>query len=536
MKLTLRASMIALAAALAACGGGSSDDPADPTRDTPNQQSGGNAPQKVTVEGPITGFGSIHVGGKKFEVLNSTIVQVEGQNGVGGGQSLLKLGHRVRIEARRLANGTYEADEVEYDEDIRGPVVRIDADADDPLLGSFKVVGQNVVVDELTVLSEDFTDRNGDNVFDLTDLSPAHGGAVFVEVSGTVTADGLIASRVDLLERQEAGDPDEDGDEIEVKGFVDEVIGNGEAIVINEARFEVTAATEVKDDLVISQNLVGTFVEVKADIDENDNYIAVEIELGAEQGFGEDGEAFEIEGILDRVDTSTLDIHAIVVSGQTFEVYDASALVPFVGQRIEIEGTFDGRGVLTLDEFEVEVENNVAIVDEIASIDTGTGSFTTRLGVVVTPTEDSRVQDKLAQQGAGRSLKPVDFIARLQVMDKVRAMGYTDENGEVVWTKVSRRRDIGEGCSLKAPVGAINSGVSFELLDVTVETTGLSEPDGFEIGDVETGSAEFYAMLAEGDEVKAKAKTEAACTSGAMVLGAEGSVEIETDDDEGESD
>ncbi|GGY40662.1 DUF5666 domain-containing protein [Parvularcula lutaonensis] len=473
------------------------------------------------------------VNGKKFEVLNSTVVQIEGQNGVGGGQSLLRLGQKVRVEARALANSN-EADVIVFDEDLRGPAVRITPDGDDPSVGTFKVIGQTVTVDALTIIGEDFTDLNGDGAVDIRDLDGRLGtaGAPFiVEVSGSVTESGFIASRIDKIDRA-AGDPNTDGDEYEVKGFVDQVIGSGTSIVINGTEFLIDNATVLEDGLIADDTLLGVFVEVKADQQADGSYIAREIELGDDNANDapQENEEFEIEGILIPVDTSVTP-NTIVIGGRTIEVDDASGLASLVGQRVEIGGTFDAAGTLVVSKTEVEVENTLGVWDEVASIDTAGGTFTTRLGIVIEPTGESRLLDLSDPQGGPQ--RTVDaFLSRLSVGDDIRAKGYPDASGAPVWTRIRVEPKDRDGCRVMGPPSdPITAGVSFTILGVTVETSSMTAPGSF-LGadDTDLGADAFYNQIASATAVKAKASGDAACATGRMTLADGDEVSLEEDD------
>lgn len=529
----------ALAAALLGCSGGGSSDPAAPGGGA-GGPSGTSQPRgtPISAEGTITGFGSVFVNGTRYAVGDQTLVVVEGQNGVPGGQSLLRIGQKVRIEARQLDDGSAEADTIAYDEDLRGPAVDIMPRADNPAIGTFRVVGQEVVVDALTVFGDDFDDLNADGVIDIRDLDGTAvpgTGVILVEVSGSITETGVVASRIDPLGGDEIGRPDTDDDEIEVKGFVDDVTGDGDAIIINGARFEITASTEFDDGLVADASLVGVFVEVKADIESGGRFIAVEIERGdrdADDDDDREGAEVDIEGILSAVDTVSVP-NTITINGRTIAVDDASALAGLVGQRVEIEGVIGTGDVLELDEVEIERAMTVDVRDEVASVDVDAGTITTRLGITIAPDGESRILDLANPQG-GPSVTPAEFLSRLAALDDIRAMGYPDGEGSVVWTMVRREpRDV-TGCSLKAPVEEpITPGVSFTLRGVTIETSGLTTDDGFENDDDSAiGSAAFYDALDAGDVVRADSLgSDSACTPGAIVLVDGGTVALDSEDD-----
>jgi len=187
------------------------------------------------------------------------------------------------------------------------------------------------------------------------------------------------------------GQPGVDDDELELKGFVESIADDDSSITVSGVVFNIVAGTVFEDGLTLNDDLVGVFVEVKADIAGAD-FVAVRIEL--EDDFTDDdrnGE-FEIEGVLQSVDTASTP-NTFTINGITVPITDASSLTALVGMRVEIKGSFNDDQVLVLREVEQDVEDNVRAEDLVATVDVEGLSFTTRLGLVINPTGDSRVED-----------------------------------------------------------------------------------------------------------------------------------------------
>ena len=202
---------------LTACGGGSSSDNSAPVGPL------ATVPTQVTVVGSITGFGSVFVNGTKYEVASDTIVTIEGETETTGDDSRLRLGMRVRMSAIDN-NGVRTARTIEFDEDLKGPIESITPDGNDPTVGTFSVMGQTVTVDAATVFDDDIGNNDGVAGIDFRDLQTG----MVVEVSGFPTVDGFLATRVDRQLDPAGGDPElgqpgVDGDELELKGFVESV-------------------------------------------------------------------------------------------------------------------------------------------------------------------------------------------------------------------------------------------------------------------------------------------------------------------------
>lgn len=513
---------LALAAALAACGGGGS--------------SSGGGSTAVTSTGVITGFGSVFVNGTRYDTSGAV---VEFENGDLRTEDDLRLGMKVRVRATE-SGGERRALRIRFDNDFKGPARDVTPDADNPAIGTFTVLGQQVTVDENTVFDDDVGDTNEDGAIDIRDLDTDR-GQVVVEISGFPTDDGILATRIDRVNAA-AGDfgrPDVDDDEFEIKGFVDSVADDGSSFVINGVTFLVDVRTEFDDGLAPNQELVGVFVEVEADLDGNGDLIAREVER--EDDFDDDrnGE-FEIEGVLQDVDTDS-DPNTFTINGITVEVVDASRLAGREGNRVEVKGSFNADGLLVLREAKLEVENSVRTEDRVASV--GATSFTTRLGLEITPTGTSRVRfddddDDGPGRGRGRGRGPSDrvtpdeFLARLQIDDEIEARGFPNPDGSVTWTRIERedRDDDDRECELRGPVQSIDANAfTFVIQGVTVFTDGAREFEGD--GEGEIGRQAFFDRLAPGAVVKAESDEDAgdsACQPGELTA-----EKVEFEDDDG---
>jgi hypothetical protein len=528
--MNMRSKTIAIAATamaalgLSGCGGGGGGSSSAPP------PSGANPPPAasiaVTASGVITGFSSVFVNGARYEVENDTIVAIEGENEQLGDDSALRVGMKVRIRANEQ-DGQRVAERIEYDDDLKGPARDVIVDSTDPSLGSFIVIGQSVVVDANTAFDDDVGDNNADGTIDIRDLVlPA--GQVVVEVSGLVMTDGFLATRIDRVNGS-AGAPDVDDDEFEVKGFVDEVATDGSSFRINNATFlvvEGAGGTFFDDGLVADQSLVGIFVEVEADQDASGNFVAVEVER--EDDFDDDnGDGriddddrngkFEIEGILVSVDTSVTP-NVVVIGSVTLAVSDASALSGQEGRLLEIEGRFDDNGVLVLSDSRPEIENSVRIQDRVS--ETSDTALTTRLGIVITPTGMSRIEDDAGENGD--SLTPDEFLQRIMPNDYIEARGYLDADDSVVWSRIEREDDDDQACELRGPVTSIEgddaNSFSFVIQGVTVDVSQIDSADDFEgVNDQPLGRSTFFEMLSVGDIVEAESDDNGlGCESGRL--------------------
>ena len=510
---------VAAALGLAACGGGGGGGTASqpPTSSNPPPATS----TKVSASGVITGFGSVYVNGVRYDTSAADIeFEDEGRKS----EDALRLGMKVKVEGEREGDNR-RADRIRYDDDLEGPVSAIQPDAANPSLGSFTVAGQDVTVDDNTVFDDSIGDNNGDGSTDLLDLDPAN-GMIVVEVSGFQTEGGILATRVERDDDRQAGDEDD----AEVKGYVtdlDETAGTFRIRALTVAWTPDDLDSEDFPDGTLSEDL---FVEVEGTLLADGTLDADSIEREDDFGRGDDDEGeFEIEGILQAVDTASSP-NTITIDGNTIPVGDASRLTGHVGERVELEGTFDADGVLILDDgddgVKFERENSVRTEDRVETV--GTGSFFTRLGLEITPTGASRIEDDDADDGD--RLTPDAFLARVSAGDYVEARGYPESDGSVIWMRIERDGDEDDqDCELRGPVADGSVGDPFFVIQgVTVDTAQITSAGGFrDENDVAIGRDEFFSRLAAGDVVEADSIDSGGCSDGLLIAE---EVEFERDD------
>jgi hypothetical protein len=139
--------MSLVALAVAACGDSDSFSPTPPAAETIN----------VVTTGPISGFGSVVSNGIEFGTDSATILI----NGDPGGMDDLHVGMIVSIRGTiDVDSGIAEAGEIRFGSDVEGPIAAINSTA-----GTLSVLGQTVLVDELTMFDEtDFDSLAAGNV------------------------------------------------------------------------------------------------------------------------------------------------------------------------------------------------------------------------------------------------------------------------------------------------------------------------------------------------------------------------------------
>ncbi len=370
-------------------------------------------------------------------------------------------------------------------------------------------------LERASFFDNDIGDNNGDGRIDINDLDAAPTQLV-VEVSGLHTSAGLVATRIDRVNMAAAnlGRPGVAGDELEIKGMVASVAPDGSQFTVNQTVFLVGPGSFFADGLLPNEDLVDVFVEVKADVSAG-NFLAVRVEREDDLGIDERHGEFEIEGILDSINT-TVTPHRVMIDGLSIPVDDASGLVNLVGARIEIKGHIDADGVVVIRRNRLDAEENARTEDRVAAVDRTAGHFITRLGLVITPTGSARVEDDAGIDGD--HLTPGEFLDRLQIDDFIEARGIPGSNADVSWTRIERDDNNDRDCRLRGPVGSIDTtNFSFVILGVTVDTSRVADADFADAADQPIGRDAFFAQLREGEIAQATSFAgDAFCASGML--------------------
>ncbi len=308
---------------------------------------GGIGGSGVISSGRVTAFGSVEVNGTEFDTSNAKVIINGVKVGVGDDAVFdnLEIGMIVTVEGSIEEEDSFVADRVIYSPNIVGPVEDIsDIDA---TTKEIVVLGQTVIVNVVTefketdfnAIAEDdvvsvsgyfddtgiiratFLEKIDDVTFevtgfvenldpdletfmindliidyslisdDLPDGIPADDQ--FVEVQGELVAGELLAEEIELAD--ELGG--EDGDEVEIMGFVTEVISENDIIKFKIGNQEVHVDSD--PDMVEyvdgepSDITPGQLLSAEGSL-EDGILFAVEIEFW-------EPDQIEVEGIVDEV-------------------------------------------------------------------------------------------------------------------------------------------------------------------------------------------------------------------------------------------
>ncbi|MGQ0835597.1 MAG: DUF5666 domain-containing protein, partial [Gammaproteobacteria bacterium] len=415
---------VVAAVLLAACSGGGSGSE-DTAASTP-----------VVAVGAITGFGSVHVNGVRFDTSGATVT-LDGQQGT---ESQLRVGHVVRVEGRLNADRRGgRASSIDFDDAVEGPVQSVDGTA-----GTLVVLGQNVRVDALTSFDDDFQPAS---------LAGVAIGAI-VEVSGFRDANGVIhATRI---EREDAAG------EFEVTGTVQDHDAAAKRFSI--AALIVDYSTAQLDDLPGGAPVDGLLVEVKGrSLDANGVLLATRVEGKQKDMDADDDNEAEIEGLITRfVSPTDFDVNGqrvTTTAATRFENGTSANLA--LNARVEVEGNVRD-GVLLADKVEFEREADLRVSADVGSIVATAGTFTV-LGITIQTDTTTRFEDKTDAQ-----VRPFD-LAALRVGDFVEVRGSAGSIPNSIAAARVERDDDEDEIELRGPAANVAQ-PQLTILGVTVMT------------------------------------------------------------------
>ena len=234
------------------------------------------------VYGKITGFGSIHVNGGKFEI-DSSRFDVDGDTSADQSDLAVGMVVRLRVESEDGVFGN-TALEVVYDDEIEGPVVGVMTDPMDPTIKTGTVFGKTITFDQANTqfVGTSFVFIGDEGVL----LDPD-----VIEVSGfRVSPTEITATYVRFIE--DLG-PDS---EVELRGTItDYSPGLPETFKIDG----ITIETDVDTEIEVPNGMLddGIYVEVEGVIRSATSVLAEEIEF-EDEDFDDDVDDISLQGIV----------------------------------------------------------------------------------------------------------------------------------------------------------------------------------------------------------------------------------------------
>jgi hypothetical protein len=463
-RLHSLAAVAAAAAALllTACSGGGGSAPA-PSTPPPAAQS-----VRVVSNGTVTGFGSVFVNGVRYDTSSSQFV-INGQSGT---QAELRVGHVVRVEARRDDAGRFVADRITFDDLVKGPVTSVNIAA-----GRLLVLGQTVLTDPETSFDDNIP---------TTSLAGLTAGDI-VEVSGLRRADGSIQAT--RIERKPAG-------------TLFEVLGSASQVDTNARRFRINALT-VNYSAASVQNFPsgqpreGDFLEAKgSSLSAAGELVASSIEFKRVDDFGGVGMQVEIEGLITRfASTTDFDVAGKRVTTSSATQYEGGTPADLaLNVKVEVEGRIDSAGVLVASKVQFKRQSSSRIAARVEAVDRAANRLVV-LGIDVTVNAATRVEDKSDMRVTNFSLADIvvgDYV-------EVRGAELPAGSNDVVASRLERRR-LDNEVEVRGVVDSVTR-PSLMILGVTIQTNSSTQFE--DAADAPISSDAFFAAAA-GRNVAAK--------------------------------
>lgn len=417
----------------------------------------GESQISVASRGPITGFGSVYVNGRRYATEHASF-EVDDSP---GSESDLRVGMIATVRGYSDDGGrSWQAHKIIYDNEIKGPVSGIEPDPADATRKTVVIFGLSVIFDANTTFDDD-GGLNFDNVT-VGDV---------LEVSGHWGPSGFVATHVELQ------DPDS---EFELKGRIENL--GADSFDIRGFSVSYGATTELEGIKALAN---GLYVEVEGRLDGlGTTLIAHSIEL-EDDGFGDVHEV-EIEGMITDFDplTQMFKIGEQLIDAATAE-REPKSLVLDNGLIVEVEGHLVD-DVLVADEIK-QRGRKIEINAPLESV--GDGHVTFRFNEI----------DIVARVSARTELEddtdnPIYSLADLMPGDFVEFEAFADGSGVINALEIERH-PAGE-ISIEAAVeGFVEADRQVTLLGIEFD---LSAARFENADDVEISATAFFDALEVG--------------------------------------
>ncbi len=413
---------------------------------------GTGSPSPVSAVGPITGFGSIFVGGVEYSTAGAQI-SIDGQ---AASETQLSTGQVVTVSGTVNNDGkTGTATQVTLNGDAQGPVVSVDSAA-----GSFVVLGQTIRITTGTLLDPNIQPA------DITGVQP---GAV-VEVSGFADATGaIVASRVDVK-------PAASG--FQVKGVVQGLDGSGHTLQINGLTVDYSAA------MVTGTLANGSSVLVQGTaLTSAGALVATHVEVLPGLGTATNQRA-NIDGIITTFTSSSdfvVDGQHVTTDANTNMTLHGATLGPNL--EVDVQGQFNTSGTLLAQKVEAKPRSASLIAGTVDSVTSPSNTLTV-LGVPITVGPAAELEDRSNQHV--RMFRITD----VKVGDYVQIDGSENPPGTLSVSLLER-----ENAASRSMLRGLVLNVAqpnFTVLGVTVVTTAQTKFIG--TGGSATDGTNFFGL------------------------------------------
>lgn len=347
-RLLLATASLGAGGVLAACGGGGSD------AGTPG--TGGSTAGSFTA-GPISGFGSVIVGGIRFDDSTALVVDEDGASKT---RADLKLGVLVDVDAGTINRAELRAVALRF---ALGGLVKGPLDAVDAANSTLTVLGQTVLVTTSTVFDDGIT-----------------GGLAGLAVGNLLEVYGLydpanrrfVATRI---ERETALS------EYRIRGVIGDLDTAARTFKIGPVTINYATAATAGPNGTPSAN--GQFVRVWLQTTASGGvYTATGLRVGWRGAAPAPCPEARVEGTITALRSTTdFDVNGVTVDARSASFPDGTAGI-VLGARVEVSGAVSN-GVLVADKVEIEERRNrgerpLEFRGEISRLDTTAKTFALR--------------------------------------------------------------------------------------------------------------------------------------------------------------
>jgi hypothetical protein len=397
--------LILTALLLSGCGGSSGGGVSPPPPPPPPPTGGITRTGVAIAVGPITGFGSVIVNGITYDTSAATF----SKDGQAATQADLAVGQMVLVQGTIDDDNTNAAAiSVTFEDNVEGPVTSVDS-----INNVIIVLGQTVLLSAGT----SFDDNCPAALDDLL-------GVPAVEVSGPINSNGDIeATRIEC--RAVAG-------EFEVTGSVSGLNAGAFTFMINALLVDYSSAAV--DNFPGGSLTEGDPVEAKGvTIGAGGELVATRVEFKGSPFDDNEGDHIEVEGFITRfVSDQDFDVFGIPVTtlpGTT--VYEGGTAADLgLNLKVEVEGEFNGSGVLVATKVEIQSSTAVRVTGLVDSV---SGDVLVILGISVnTDAINTRFEDK-----TNADVDPLR-IGDINTDDYVEARGQELPAGQITASLVER--------------------------------------------------------------------------------------------------
>ncbi|WP_203299762.1 DUF5666 domain-containing protein [Marinobacter sediminum] len=450
VKLIMTGSLVG---AIAACGGGGGS----------GSSSGGGSSSGSSV-GAVSGFGSVYVNGTRFET-DGSVVSNDGLSR----EDQLEKGMILKIDGDWDDRGEGRADQITYDDTLRGPVSAMTWD-ELASTGTLTLLGQTVTLDSKTVF------RGATPT-----VIAGNPTGYRVRISGWRMDDGSF--RASYVGARALGDDFDDVNEVEIEGVVANLDASAETFTINGFLINYTSAVG-DDDFSLDDLANDIVVEVEGFLD-GTTIIAEEID--DEDDLFDNDDDVEISGTIYDFDAASgrfsLNGVRVQINGDTeFDDLGADSLADGLFVKVEGEAV---NGVLVAEEIEGR-ESDAELDGRIESIDLDNESMIVS-GVRVQLTGNTLIDDDDSGEDSRRSR--AQDIESLQVGDYLEVEGRQQgtEGGFLEAISIEREDSDEDGdFELEARVTVIGTDsitiMNLEVLRSNFSLSGAQVGDEVEIG------------------------------------------------------